>query len=293
MLKIIANLKSSSRYKACFLVGRRFAQNKGAVVGLAIVFFFFFIALFAPVLAPFDPIEQHLEKPLVPLFTDGYFFGSDDLGRDILSKVIYGARVSLVIGIASVFFALLVSIIVGLLSGYYGGLFDRIVMRVVDIMLAFPFILLTIVIVSVLGPSLINSIIAIAISNIPGYIRVVRSSVIAEKNENYVMADKAIGAPDFYIMFQSILPNSLTPIFVQATMGIGGAILSAAALSFLGMGAQPPTPEWGLMIADGQAFLSKAPWMATIPGVSILLIVVGFNLFSDGIRDIMDPKLKE
>jgi peptide/nickel transport system permease protein/dipeptide transport system permease protein len=250
------------------------------------------MAIFAPLLAPQDPLIQEVSERMTPMFTNGYILGSDDLGRDMLSRLIYGARISMTIGIVSVGISLFFGIIIGVTSAYYGGVFDKIVMRLIDIMLAFPYILLTIVIVSILGPSLTNAMVAIGISQVPRYARVVRASVLAEKESDYVLAERALGAGDFELMFLTILPNCLSPTIVQATLGIGEAILNSAGLSFLGLGAQPPTPEWGLMIASSKQFLTSAWWIVTLPGIAILLAVLGFNLFGDGLRDILDPKMR-
>ncbi|WP_319757402.1 ABC transporter permease [uncultured Sphaerochaeta sp.] len=267
-------------------------KNKGAMIGLAIITLFVLMAIFAPLIVPQDPLVQEVSERMTPMFTNGYILGSDDLGRDMLSRIIYGARISMTIGMVSVGISLFFGIIIGVTSAYYGGIFDKIVMRLIDIMLAFPYILLTIVIVSILGPSLTNAMVAIGISQVPRYARVVRASVLAEKESDYVLAEKALGAGNFELMFLTILPNCLSPTIVQATLGIGEAILSSAGLSFLGLGAQPPTPEWGLMIASSKQFLTSAWWIVTLPGIAILLAVLGFNLFGDGLRDILDPKMR-
>lgn len=268
-------------------------NNKTAMVGLIIILLFIFIGIFAPLLAPMDPIEQNIALRKSAPFTNGYILGSDDLGRDMLSRIIYGARISMIIGIFAVGISLVCGGIIGLVSAYYGGIVDKIIMRFIDIMLAFPYILLTIVIVAILGPSLINGMIAIGISQIPSYARVVRASVLAEKENDYVMAERSLGAPDWELMLFSILPNCLAPISVQATLGIGTAILDSAALSFLGLGAQPPTPEWGLMIASSKEFVTSAWWIVTLPGIATLLAVLGFNLLGDGLRDILDPRMRD
>jgi len=199
----------------------------------------------------------------------------------------------MIIGVVSVGIALFFGTVIGVISGYYGGWIDRIVMRLIDIMLAFPYVLLTIVVVAVLGPSLVNAMIAIGISQVPRYVRLVRASVLAEREADYVKAERSLGASDFELMFLSILPNCLAPLIVQSTLGVGEAILSSAALSFLGLGAQPPTPEWGLMIASSREFITSAWWIVTFPGVATLLAVLGFNLLGDGLRDILDPRLRE
>jgi ABC-type dipeptide/oligopeptide/nickel transport system permease subunit len=271
----------------------RLLRNKAAVAGLVIILSFVVLAVFAPFVAPADPIAQDIEARKTPPFSEGHLLGTDELGRDMLSRLIFGARLSMTIGVISVGIAMVGGLIIGTLSGFYGGWLDKIVMRLVDIMLAFPYVLLTIVIVAVLGPSLTNAMIAIGISQVPRYVRLVRASVMAEKESDYVLAERSIGTGNLELMFGSILPNSLAPVIVQATLGVGDAILSSAALSFLGLGAQPPTPEWGLMIASSREFVTSAWWIVTFPGIAILLAVLGFNLFGDGLRDVLDPRLKE
>jgi ABC-type dipeptide/oligopeptide/nickel transport system permease subunit len=271
----------------------KLAQSKTALAGLFIILVFVACALAAPLLAPSDPTAQVIADRLTRPFTTGHILGTDDLGRDVLSRIIYGARISLVIGIVSVSISLFFGLLIGTLSGYFGGWFDRIVMRLIDIMLAFPYILLTIVIVAILGSSLVNAMIAIGISQIPQYARVVRASMLAEKENDYVTAERSLGAGNAELMLRTILPNCLAPIFVQATLGIGDAILSSAALSFLGLGAKPPTPEWGLMIASAKEFVTSAWWIVTFPGIAILLAVLGFNLVSDTLRDALDPRLRD
>lgn len=267
-------------------------KNKGAMTGLGIIIFFILMAIFAPLIAPFDPLVQNIEMRKTPPMTAGYLLGTDDLGRDMLSRLIYGARISMTIGIVSVGISLVFGLAIGVVSAYYGGILDKIVMRIIDIMLAFPYILLTIVIVAILGPSLTNAMIAIGISQVPKYARLVRASVLAEKENDYVVAERALGASNGELMFKTILPNCLSATIVQTTLGIGEAILSSAGLSFLGLGAQPPTPEWGLMIASSKEFITNAWWIVTLPGIAILLAVLGFNLFGDGLRDILDPKMR-
>jgi len=268
-------------------------RSKTAMAGLIIILIFVIVGIFAPLLAPMDPVAQNIEMRKTPPMTAGYILGTDDLGRDMLSRLIYGARISMIIGVIAVGIALFFGIIIGMVSAYFGGMVDKIVMRLVDIMLAFPYILLTIVIVAVLGPSLTNAMIAIGISQIPRYTRIVRASVLAEKENDYVLAERALGASDLELMFLSILPNCLAPISVQATLGFGSAILESAGLSFLGLGAQPPTPEWGLMIASSKEFVTNAWWIVTFPGIATLLAVLGFNLLGDGLRDILDPRMRD
>ncbi|MBI9097512.1 MAG: ABC transporter permease [Spirochaetaceae bacterium] len=266
--------------------------NKPAIIGFLIIVSFLIMAFFAPFLTPFEPETQDISLRKMGPFISNHILGTDDFGRDLLTRIIYGSRISLTIGTISVGISLTFGILIGLVSGYYGGWFDNIVQRFVDIMLAFPYILLTIVIVALLGPSLTNAMIAIGISQIPSYIRVVRASVLAEKESDYVTAERSLGASNTELMFKSILPNCIAPIFVQATLGVGNAILSSAALSFLGLGAQPPTPEWGLMIASSREFVTSAWWIVTFPGVAVFLTVLGFNLLADGLRDVLDPRMR-
>ncbi len=267
--------------------------NKSAIIGFIIIVGFILMAFFAPWLTPFEPNDQEISIRKMAPFISSHILGTDDLGRDLLTRIIYGSRVSLVIGTISVTISLSFGLFIGLISGYYGGWVDRIVMRFIDIMLAIPYVLLTIVIVALLGPSLVNAMIAIGVSQIPQYARVVRASVLAEKENDYITAERSLGASNFELMFKSILPNSIAPIFVQATLGVGNAILSSAALSFLGLGAQPPTSEWGLMIASSREFVTSAWWIVTFPGVAVLLTVLGFNLLADGLRDVLDPRMKD
>jgi ABC-type dipeptide/oligopeptide/nickel transport system permease subunit len=262
------------------------------MTGLVVIALFVLMAIFAPLLAPYDPLAQTIEMRNMPPLSEGHLLGTDDLGRDMLSRLIYGSRISMTIGIVAVGIALFFGLVIGVVSAYFGGIVDKIVMRLIDIMLAFPYILLTIVVVAVLGPSLTNAMIAIGISQVPRYARLVRASVLAEKESDYVMAERALGASHFELMFLTILPNCLSATIVQTTLGVGEAILSSAGLSFLGLGAQPPTPEWGLMIASSKEFITNAWWIVTLPGIAILLAVLGFNLFGDGLRDILDPKMR-
>jgi peptide/nickel transport system permease protein len=270
---------------------RRFRKNKMALVGLGIVVFFILLAIFAPLLAPYDFKEQNLAERLQPP-SSKHLFGTDDFGRDIFSRVIYGARISLWVGFFSVLGSVIVGSLLGIIAGYYGRWIDGIISRLFDIMLAFPSILLAIGIVAVLGPSLQNALIAIAVINIPNFGRLIRSRVLSIKQEEYVMAAKAIGMSDMRILFHHILPNSMAPIIVQGTLAIATAIIEAAALGFLGLGAQPPNPEWGKMLADSKDFLTQAPWTMIFPGLAIMLTVLGFNLMGDGLRDALDPRMK-
>lgn len=275
-----------------------FCQNRGAVIGLIFILIVLFVAIFAGWVAPFDPIEQNRSALLLPpMWFEGgnssYILGTDDIGRDILSRIIYGARLSVFIGLLIVVMSCVLGVILGLLAGYYGGTLDILIMRLVDIMLAIPSLLLTIGVVTILGPSLINAAIAIAIVSIPSYVRLTRASVMNEKNRDYVVASRVAGANVWRLMFIVILPNCLAPLIVQMTMGISNAILELAALGFLGIGAQPPTPELGTMLAESRGFMQSANWLVTIPGLAILLLVLAFNLMGDGLRDALDPKLKQ
>ncbi len=273
-------------------------RNKTAVAGLIVVAFFVFAAFFASVLSPHDPVETSLYDQLKPpVWAEGgskkNILGTDDLGRDILSRIIYGARVSLIVAVVSVGLAFVLGTLLGSISGYYKGGLDNVIMRIMDIILAFPYLLLAIVVVAYLGPSLQNAMMAIGITYVPRFARIVRGSVLEECEKDYVMAAKAVGAKDWRIIFIAILPNCLGPLIVQTTLSFASAILDAAALSFLGLGAQPPTPEWGAMIARSRALILRASWVMTFPGIAILLAVLGFNLLGDGLRDALDPRLRD
>ncbi|WP_050614066.1 nickel transporter permease [Bacillus testis] len=270
---------------------RSFSKNKVALVGTIIVIFFLLLAFLAPLIAPYDFKGQELANRLKPPSSD-HWFGTDDFGRDIFSRVVYGARISLWVGFFSVIGSLTVGCLLGIVAGYYGRWVDGIISRIFDIMLAFPSILLAIAIVAVLGPSLQNALIAIAIVNIPTFGRLIRSRVLSVKEEEYIVAAKAIGMGNGRILFQHVLPNSMAPIIVQGTLAIATAIIEAAALGFLGLGAEAPNPEWGKMLSDAKPFLTTAPWTMIFPGVAIMLTVLGFNLMGDGLRDALDPRMK-
>ncbi|BBW98695.1 nickel transporter permease [Geobacillus icigianus] len=270
---------------------RRFRKNKIALVGAGIVFFFILVAILAPWLAPYDYKDQQLAERLQPP-SSAHWFGTDDFGRDIFSRIVYGARISLWVGFFSVLGSVIVGSLLGIIAGYYGRWIDGIISRLFDILLAFPSILLAIGIVAVLGPSLQNALIAIAVINVPNFGRLIRSRVLSIKQEEYITAAKAIGMSDWRILIHHILPNSLAPIIVQGTLAIATAIIEAAALGFLGLGAQPPTPEWGKMLSDAKEFLTQAPWTMIFPGLAIMLTVLGFNLMGDGLRDALDPRMK-
>ncbi|MBM7691949.1 peptide/nickel transport system permease protein [Peribacillus deserti] len=270
---------------------KSFRKNKLAIVGLSIVLFFILIALLADFIAPYEFADQKLADKHLPPSSE-HLFGTDQFGRDILSRVIYGARISLGVGFISVAGSVIVGSFLGIIAGYYGKWVDTIISRFFDILLAFPSILLAIAVVAVLGPSLRNALIAIAIINVPTFGRLLRSRVLTVKEEEYITAAKAIGMTDSRILIHHILPNSLAPIIVQGTLAIATAIIEAAALGFLGMGAQPPAPEWGKMLADSREFILDAPWTVLFPGLAIMLTVLGFNLMGDGLRDALDPRMK-
>lgn len=270
---------------------RSFKKSKVSLVGAGIVLFFILLAILGPYVAPQGVNEQDLSKRLLAPSSE-HWFGTDDFGRDIFSRIIHGARISLWVGFFSVVLSVIVGSLLGIIAGYYGKWIDTVISRIFDIMLAFPSMLLAIAVVSVLGPSLQNALIAIAIINIPNFGRLIRSKVLSVKEEEYIVSAKAIGMRDSRILFSHILPNSMTPIIVQGTLAIATAIIEAAALGFLGLGAQAPAPEWGKMLADARKFLLNAPWTMIFPGLAIMLTVLGFNLMGDGLRDALDPKMK-
>jgi len=268
---------------------RRFRRNKAAVVGLFIVLALVLVAIFAPVLAPVPPDAQNLRGRLQPPGAE-HPFGTDEFGRSMLSRVIYGTRVSLFTGLVPVTVALLVGTLIGLVAGFYRGRTDSFLMRIMDVLLAFPSLLLALAVVGALGPGLINAVIAIAIVDIPQYARLVRSVVLGVREEEFVQAAQALGAGNRRSMFRHILPATIGPLTVQATLGIGFAILAMSGLSFLGLGVQPPTSDWGEMLARGRRYLPDATWLLVFPGLAISLTVLGFNLLGDGLRDALDPR---
>lgn len=274
-----------------------FSRNKGAVIGLVIFVIILLLAILAPLVTPHSPSIQNRDVLLLPpaLVAGGqwtYFLGTDAVGRDILSRLIYGARFSLFIGLVVVTLSVISGVLVGLIAGYFRGRTDTIIMRVMDIILAFPSLLLALVLVAVLGPGLVNAMIAISLVNLPHFVRLTRAAVMSERTKDYVIASRVAGAGTLRLMFLTILPNCLAPLIVQATLAFSAAILDAAALGFLGMGAQPPTPEWGTMLAEAREFIQRAWWVVTFPGLAILITVIAINLMGDGLRDALDPKLK-
>lgn len=274
-----------------------FSANRGAVAGLVVIVLVLLCALFAPLIAPHHPDLTNNTVFLKPPFWQeggslSYPLGTDAIGRDILSRLLYGARLSLVIGIAVVAIAIVVGVVLGLVAGFFKGIADIAIMRFMDILMTMPSLLLAIVIVAILGPGLMNAMLAVAIVVLPHYVRITRAAVITETSKDYVVAARVSGAQTFRLMFSEVLPNCAAPLIVQATLGISTAILDAAALGFLGLGAQPPTPEWGTMLADAREFVLRAWWVVTFPGLAILITVLAFNLLGDGLRDALDPKLK-
>ncbi|MDI6895167.1 MAG: ABC transporter permease [Bacillota bacterium] len=270
---------------------RRLRRNRGAVLGSVIVACFLLMALAAPWIAPHDPLEPNAAVRLQPP-NPRHLMGTDELGRDILSRVMFGARVSLTVGLISVGISCVFGTVLGLVAGFIPSL-DSLIMRLVDVMLAFPGMLLAIAIVAMLGPGLYNAMIAVGIFGIPDYVRVVRGCVLSVKENQYVEAARSLGLPTPVVLYRHVLPNVFAPIIVLVTFGIASAILWAAGLSFLGLGAQPPFPEWGLMLSQGRHWILRAWWVATFPGLAITLVILGFNLLGDGLRDALDPRLKQ
>jgi dipeptide transport system permease protein len=274
-----------------------FKANFGAVAGLVVIVVLIMLALFANFVAPHSPILTNNTAFLKPPFWQqggsiAYLLGTDAIGRDILSRLIHGARLSLLIGIAVVTLSVVSGTILGLVAGFFRGVIEIAIMRLMDITLTLPSLLLAIVIVAILGPGLMNAMLAVAIVLLPHYVRIARAAVISEVSKDYVIAAKVAGAGRLRLMFKEVLPNCAAPLIVQATLGISTAILDAAALGFLGLGAQPPLPEWGTMLADAREFVLRAWWVVTLPGLAILVTVLAFNLLGDGLRDALDPKLR-
>jgi len=270
---------------------KRFKRDKSAVIGLIIVVIVIIMALLGPLFAPNDPNEQSLIKRR-QLPNQENLLGRDAYGRDILSRILYGSRVTVIAGFFVVGIAMILGIFLGVISGYWGGLLDSVIMRAVDLLLALPYFFLAILIVAILGPNLINAVVAVSIATMPQYARVVRGATLGIKESQYVEAAKAMGASDFRIILEHIIPNLIGPIIVLATVGIAGAVLGVAALSFLGMGAKPPTAEWGLMLSEGRSYITSYPHLIMIPGIFLAAFVLGINLVGDGLRDVLDPRLK-
>ena len=270
---------------------RRLVKSRGATSGGVIFGLFVFMALAAPLLTPYDPIRLNVVESLEPP-SARHWLGTDQFGRDVLARVIYGARVSMAMGVVAVTISVVLGLALGLVSGYYRGTVDLLVMRLVDVMLAFPGILLALVIIAVLGPNLGSAMIAVGVSGMPLFVRVVRSSTLTVRALQYVEAAQAAGSGDARVLVRHVLPNVLTPVIVLVTLGIPAAIVAGAALSFLGLGVKPPTPDWGEMLSKGRAFMGTAWWLSTFPGLAIAVIVLAINRFGDGLRDALDPRMK-
>ncbi len=272
---------------------RRFKKNKLAMIGLVFLAIEIVCAVCAPRITPHDPTKLGLDKVLLPPGSPGHPLGTDEYGMDVLARLLYGSRISLSVGLLVIGLSVTIGIIMGSLAGYYGGWVDALIMRLVDLLAAFPFFVLAISIMAVLGPGLFNVMIALGSVSWIGYARMVRGQFLALKEKEFVESASAIGCSDWHIIRRYLVPNSLAPVIVQATLGMGGAILSASGLSFLGLGAQPPTPEWGAMLSAGQIYIRRAPHLSTYPGLAIMFTVLAFNFIGDGLRDSLDPRLKQ
>ncbi|NYB75286.1 ABC transporter permease [Sedimentibacter hydroxybenzoicus DSM 7310] len=272
-------------------IWRRFRKNKSSIIGMIIIAILIICAIFAENIAPYDPVKQDyahtLEHP-----SKEHIFGTDEFGRDIFSRIIFGARTSLSVGLISVSISCIVGGVIGAISGYFGGRIDTFIMRCMDVFLAIPSILFNISIIAALGPGIVNMMIAVGVSNIPRYCRIMRASVLQIKNQEFIEAAKAGGALDFFIITFHVVPNSLAPIIVQATLNVGSAIIACAGLSFIGVGISPPTPEWGAMLSNGRDLLRNYSYITAFPGLAIMITVLSLNLMGDGLRDAFDPKLK-
>ena len=282
------DIKKQNRFKDFY---KRFIRNSRGVTGAIMLAILIFMAIGADVISPYDPIKQDLTNRLEPP-TAEHWFGTDEIGRDIFSRVIYGTRISLLVGLVAVSFSCVVGCFLGAIAGYYGKALDNIIMRFVDILMAIPNVLMNISIVAALGAGLQNVILAIGISSIPGYCRIMRASILSLREQEYIQASMAAGASDSHIILSHILPNSAAPLIVQATLRVGSAILSCASLSFIGIGIVPPTPEWGAMLSSGRDYIRSAPHATIFPGLAIMFSVFAINLMGDGLRDALDPKLK-
>ena len=274
-----------------------FRENRGAVIGLTVVTIIFLVAIFADFLAPHDPMEQFRGfTKLPPFWAEGadprFILGTDAVGRDTLSRLMYGARVSLFIGAAVMAVSMIAGIALGLAAAFFGGIVDVIIIRIMDLIMAIPSLVLAILIIAIIGPNLTNTIVAVTIVGLPRYVRLVRASAMTELTKDYVTAAKVAGVRPWRLMTVTVLPNCLAPLIVQAALGLSDAILEAAGLGFLGLGAQPPTPEWGAMLADSRDLMLSNPWVMAFPGLSILTTVLAINLMGDGLRDALDPRLR-
>jgi peptide/nickel transport system permease protein len=283
--------RRQARFGRAYIVWRRFAENRLALMGLAIILGLIFVAAFAGVLAPHDPVVGDLRNSrLLPLGSPGYLLGTDDQGRDILSRLLYGSRLTLLVVVLVAIIAAPIGLIVGTVSGYAGGWIDAVLMRITDIFLAFPKLVLALALVAALGPGIENAILAIAVTSWPPYARIARAETMTFRNSEFISAVKLMGASPFRIVLRHVMPLCISSLIVRVTLDMAGIILTAAGLGFLGLGAQPPLPEWGAMIASGRRFILDQWWVAAMPGFAILIVSLGFNLLGDGLRDALDPK---
>ncbi len=275
-----------------------FSENRGAVIGLVVVCFIVLVALFAPLLAPYNPLEQIKgATKLPPFWAEGsdprFILGTDAVGRDMLSRLMYGARISLLIGLSVMSVSMVFGVALGLVAAWFGGIIDVIIIRIMDLIMAIPSLVLAILIIAIIGPGFVNTIIAVTIVYLPRYVRLVRASALAEFSRDYVTAAKVSGVQPMRLLFKTVLPNCMAPLIVQAALGVSDAILEAAGLGFLGLGAQPPMPEWGAMLADTRDLMQSHPWVMALPGLCILITVMAINLMGDGLRDALDPRMRK
>jgi peptide/nickel transport system permease protein len=291
-MEMVKALPLTKSRRASLSAWQRFLKDRWAVAALLFLAVLAVVLVVGPAVAPHDPLKTNLGMRLKPPGTPGYLLGTDELGRDVLSRLLYGARPSIGVGFAAVGVAMLVGVPIGLLAGYFGGLLDTVVSRIVDVLLAFPYVLLAIAIVAALGPGLFNAMLAVGIAGVPYYVRIVRASALALRDQEFIQASRALGAGHGRILFRHVLPNALSPLIVAATLDVGWMITAAAGLSFLGLGAQPPQPEWGVMLSDGRQYVGVAPHLALVPGFAIFSVVLALNLVGDGLRDALDPRLR-
>ena len=283
------SLESSSLWRDAF---RRLLRDKVAIIGLVVLFVIVLAAACAPLLTSYNPDEVVLSERFIAPFSEGHLLGTDHMGRDLFTRMLYGGRVSVAIGVFAVAIALIIGVFIGLLSGYYRGLVDTVSVFFINILMAFPYVLLAISIIAALGTGLRNSMIAVAIVGIPFYARIVRGTVLSLREREFIQAERALGASNLRIIFRHILPNTISPVIVGATLDVGWMIVMAAGLSFLGLGAQPPMAEWGVMLSDGQKFIRESAYLSLLPGLAIFLVVLSLNFLGDGLRDALDPNLK-
>lgn len=292
-LNAIAENLDLDRADQKYELWRRLKKDKMALAGGCILIAVVLLSILAPFLTGYDPNAVVTANRLLPPGSSGHILGTDHLGRDMLTRLLYGGRVSVAVGFAAVTIAMFFGILIGLLAGYFKGVFDVLSMRFIDILMAFPYVLLAIAIIAALGPGLLNAMIAIAIVGIPYYARIVRGTVLSLREQEFIEAQRALGSSNLRILFKHVLPNALSPIIVAATLDVGWMIIAAAGMSFLGLGAQPPMAEWGVMLSDGKDFLRVAPYISLLPGMAIFIVVLSFNLLGDGLRDALDPRLKQ